>query len=185
MSGTFTIIDIDQTSVDDQNSPLSSAVDEVGSLFWKMTIDDAGDASFIGPSGNFCFPTVSDIAQPTSVNASLDMDSDASNESFVACFQNEAMKSKYFQLFALYINPAHQFVESPFTPSGEMLSLSHLLLHCAILAARSCLSSRPEAHMMGNIFAEHAEKIALAAVESRHLSKYYRRLVFFVGGSWD
>jgi hypothetical protein len=54
----FTTISSDQAlppGVPSDETRLSSAIDEVGSLMWKLRIGSNGDTSFVGPSSNFHF----------------------------------------------------------------------------------------------------------------------------------
>lgn len=44
-----------------------AAIDDVSSIIWNMSISDDGKSSFIGPSGNFCFPFEKPGYLPTSI----------------------------------------------------------------------------------------------------------------------
>ncbi|CZS96860.1 related to pathway-specific regulatory protein nit-4 [Rhynchosporium agropyri] len=152
-----------QTGVDSaqpaQDTRLTSAVHEVGSLMWKLSIDKTGDASFIGPSGNFCFSTSPPVKGKKLLAADkIDMSHRLSEYS-----QDARLCRELFQTFEEFINPFHQFVQFPalVLKTFEHCEMESALLQSAIFAAGSRLLRRPDASQIGECFASNAEKLAL------------------------
>lgn len=148
-------------------APLSTAVDEVASMMWKINVADSGDVSFHGPSGNFCFPTPPSNSRQVKTVASVPMNS---NVSFVTCAQDTTLKLYLLGLFTQYIKPPHQFVEAFALESvalGPDEDAAIILLRTAIFAAASCLSDRPDAEQIGQSFSAYAESIALQCCRAR------------------
>ncbi|XMA14885.1 hypothetical protein WAI453_007676 [Rhynchosporium graminicola] len=152
-----------QTGVDSaqpaQDTRLTFAVHEVGSLIWKLSIDKTGDASFTGPSGNFCFSTSPPVKGKKLLAADkIDMSHRLSEYS-----QDARLCRELFQTFEEFINPFHQFVQFPalVLKTFEHCEMESVLLQSAIFAAGSRLLRRPDASQIGECFASNAEKLAL------------------------
>jgi hypothetical protein len=146
---------------EDHDHRSTSAIDDVGSLMWKMSISDKGNTMFIGPSGNFCFTTTSNTAnlktREPQVSSSI-----VYNGLYATYIQDEELKKELLELFMTSINTFHHFV---YPVSIDVIfdvddSIS-TFLHCAILAAGSRLSRRENAKEVGDAFALHAESLAL------------------------
>ncbi|KAH7144188.1 C6 transcription factor [Dactylonectria estremocensis] len=139
----------------------ASALNDVSSMIWRMTIRDDGETSFTGPSGNFCFPTVRhDITSKSNTTERVPpvVDIYETTKPLV----NQASREILFNIFSHSINPTHQFV-GPF--SIELLKIhtpSNMeLLECAILAAGTVLSDDSETRTLGDGLASYARTIAL------------------------
>lgn len=139
----------------------ASALNDVSSMIWRMTIRDDGETSFTGPSGNFCFPTVRhDITSKSNPTEKTPSAVDIYETTKPAV--NQASREHLFNTFSSSINPTHQFV-GPF--AIELLKFhtpfNMELLECAILAAGTVLSDDSEIRTLGDDLASYARTIAL------------------------
>jgi len=148
----------------EQNYRLPSAVDELGSMMWKMSINDSGGTSFIGPSGSFSFSTsASPITKRAEDHEPVPENTIDADYLLMSYLADSNLRKELFQLFSEFINPFHQFVE----PSAlnfyenDSSGLVATLVQYAILAAGSRLSKRQDADQIGDCFALHAESLAL------------------------
>ncbi|KAH7141037.1 C6 transcription factor [Dactylonectria macrodidyma] len=139
----------------------ASALNDVSSMIWRMTIRDDGETSFTGPSGNFCFPTVRhDITSKSNTTERIPPAVDIYETTKPPV--SPASREHLFDVFSNFINPTHQFV-GPF--AIELLKIhtpSNMeLLECAILAAGTVLSGDSETRILGDGLASYARTIAL------------------------
>jgi hypothetical protein len=142
---------------------LSSAVDEVGSLMWKLRIGNNGDTSFVGPSSNFHF--ISAAQEPNSYGQPQHCQEIAPAEllPLEICLGDRVLQQDLLKIFEIVINPDNQFVESsffrnPFDYSTETRQ-DRILLQSSILALSACFSTREDANKVGNTFSHHAESL--------------------------
>ncbi|KAF4634816.1 hypothetical protein G7Y89_g3285 [Cudoniella acicularis] len=147
----------------------SSAVEEVSALVWRMNIGAVGEPTFTGPSGNFCFPTspaassMGPNSKPTEINT-MSVLPDTTLYS-----QDSEMKQRLVDLFMEHINPFQQFVQSSTLFLVEFYPLEDQnlnLLYSAIFAAGACYAQGADAKQAGDVFAAHAESIALKSCRS-------------------
>jgi hypothetical protein len=148
----------------EQNYRLPSAVDELGSMMWKMSINESGGTSFIGPSGSFSFSTSSSpITTKTEDRKPVLENTVDADHLLMGYLADSNLRKELFQLFSEFINPFHQFVEPStlnfydYDSSDPVTTLAQY----AILAAGSRLSKRQDADQIGDCFALHAESLAL------------------------
>ncbi|KAF7555036.1 hypothetical protein G7Z17_g2476 [Cylindrodendrum hubeiense] len=139
----------------------ASALNDVSSMMWRMTIRDDGETSFTGPSGNFCFPTVRHDIKSTT-NNTLKASLTANIHETAKPKVDQATREHLFDIFANSINQTHQFVESY---AIELLKIhtppNMELLECAILAAGTVLSDEPESQSLRDDLSSYARSIAL------------------------
>jgi hypothetical protein len=149
----------------EQNYRLPSAVDELGSMMWKMSINDSGGTSFIGPSGSFSFSTSASPGTKRAENQKLVSENTVDADHLLMSYLADSnLRKELFQLFSEFINPFHQFVEPSILNFYEYDSSSGpvtTLVQYSILAAGSRLSKRQDADQIGDCFALHAESLAL------------------------
>lgn len=147
-----------------QNYRLRSAVDELGSMMWKMSINESGGTSFIGPSGSFSFSTSASPVTKRTEDRNPVLENSFNVEHLLMSYLADSdLRKELFQLFSEFINPFHQFVEPSmldfysYDSNGPVTTL----VRYAILAAGSRLSKRQDADQIGDCFALHAESLAL------------------------
>jgi hypothetical protein len=142
---------------------LPSAVDEIGAMMWKVQIGEEGETSFIGPSGNFCFSSANTKSTHDCLPSKDTItSSDSTNSDFH--LNNPATVNCLCNLFSVYLNPFHQFVEASTLinlPSQSPNDLSFDFLRSAVCAAGACFADRSDLREVGESFALHAENIAL------------------------
>ncbi|KAL4770209.1 C6 transcription factor [Aspergillus nidulans var. acristatus] len=117
---------------------MTTAIEDVSVLIWCMSIDSNGDASFIGPSGNFCFP----------VTHWDNADIRGSRKTTAAPMN---ATTHLLDLFARFINPIHQFVDRDTLDqlSGDNLSPGVRLVKTAALAAGALFADDPQSRALG------------------------------------
>lgn len=129
-----------------------------------MKLGDRGEPDFIGPSGNFCFPS-SQSPVPLSMKESIVQSADAKD--FSSKFSNDyEIKRKLTTVFMTGLNPIHHFLPPstflepdlyPFDDPGINL------LHSATFAAGALLSPVLLDRKAGDAFASQAEVSAISA----------------------
>ncbi|KAK7423528.1 hypothetical protein QQX98_000986 [Neonectria punicea] len=137
-----------------------SAINDVSTMMWRMTIRDDGETSFTGPSGNFCFPTlnheVSSAANSTEKPTTIQV-----HETSRPMISQES-KLYLLDVFSQSINRTHQFLDSS---TIELLKddppPNMDLLQSAVLAAGTVLSDAPESQILGTNLSSYARTIAL------------------------
>lgn len=139
----------------------ASALNDVSTMMWRMTIRDDGETSFTGPSGNFCFPTVHHEISPglensDKVHTTLDIHDTAKPR------VDQATRLHLIDVFWRSINQTHQFVDASAIEMLKMHTSPNMeLLECAILAAATVLSDAPESRTLGDDLSSYARTIAL------------------------
>lgn len=149
------------------------AIDDVSSMVWKMNISDGGISSFVGPSGNFCFPLpritspvlgtvqsselTSDpacmsVAPDLSIQTNPNLEASGSVTELLACF-------------CCHINSVHHFLDDETLSS--LLSTSqpepnYYLLRNAVLSAAALLSDNP--YTREQVSSSYAEAAAADAL---------------------
>jgi hypothetical protein len=140
----------------------STAVDDISSLVWQLTIEDSGETTFNGPSGNFCFPGTQQ--KPTGNNQdepTVGLSTDGSGNG-LSQPDDQPLVNDLVNLFAEFINPVQQFVDQQTITS--ILNGSRVgpdLLKYAIMAAGALLSGDAKSKSFGNDMAAYAEVRAL------------------------
>ncbi|PYH94821.1 hypothetical protein BO71DRAFT_419028 [Aspergillus ellipticus CBS 707.79] len=143
------------------------AIDDVSALMWCMKIEDSGEPTFIGPSGNFCFPVAPHISKTTRTNSSgkpmrtgfLDNSIDPQR-----LYASETTHRKnLIDIFIRLINPVHQFlnIASISQIQQDNLSPQHDLVQTAVLAAGALLSDDPASDAFGCVMASKVEESVL------------------------
>ncbi|RDW59027.1 hypothetical protein BP5796_11951 [Coleophoma crateriformis] len=138
------------------------AIDEMGAMMWKMNIGQSGEPSFTGPSGNFHLSQAS--APITDRRCLLPLRETGHQTTFTELSQDLGMKQLLAELFILYFNPVHLFLQP-----GTMLSVEDYphadpglrLLHTAIFAAALRYSIIDGSEELSDVLMEHAEATAL------------------------
>ncbi|KXJ85321.1 hypothetical protein Micbo1qcDRAFT_198879 [Microdochium bolleyi] len=111
-------------------------IDDVCSVMWKVSIDDDGTCSVVGPSGNFCGPTAEVRGSPP-LPATPELVDDE------GCPAHELLEH-----FAGHINAVHHYVDEEVLVTLEPAlqpTASRSLLRCAVLAAAALFADRPRA----------------------------------------
>jgi hypothetical protein len=137
---------------------MTTAIEDVSVLIWRMSIDSNGDASFIGPSGNFCFPVThwddADIRGSRKTTAAP-MNATTSEPSMHTLWSDhvnmQGVISHLLDLFARFINPIHQFVDRDTLDqlSGDNLSPGVRLVKTVALAAGALFADDPQSRALG------------------------------------
>lgn len=154
---------------------MSTAIEDVSALIWRMSIDNNGDASFIGPSGNFCFPVVhwddADLgheSRTTRVTAAPAISAIPGPSSVQQQQQQQPMMSDQvdwhlIDLFARFINPIQQFVdpETLHKLRGDNLSPGLRLIKTAVLAAGALFADDARSKALGGEAAAVVDATAL------------------------
>ncbi|PYI09756.1 hypothetical protein BO78DRAFT_415316 [Aspergillus sclerotiicarbonarius CBS 121057] len=124
---------------------MTTAMEDVSALVWRMSLDSNGDASFIGPSGNFCFPV------PHWDNADFRGDRKATSVSSVQALWSDQVSmpgvtSHLLDLFARFINPIQQFVDRETLDQlrDDHLSPGLRLVKTAAVAAGALFADDPQ-----------------------------------------
>lgn len=142
-------------------SPL--ALEELGSLMWKLSIGKEGETSFTGPTCGFNFPELRDLqkSSPETVPRSNPVGLDATG----SYGQDVALKRRLRDCFAEYLNPVHQFVDESVLASVDSFPVESLelnLLHSVIFATSAAFSQLHNSSDIAAVFSSYAESIALA-----------------------
>ena len=137
-----------------------SAVDDVSSMMWRMTIGDDGETSFTGPSGNFFFPTQSsDILDKRTVEPQYHQ----ARGLLIVSKLSKELRSALLDLFIRFTNPIHQFLDSESLAklTAPELSKQSEVLYGAVLATGSLYSEDPYAQAIGEQIVAELESVIL------------------------
>ncbi|KAL4795288.1 hypothetical protein BDV19DRAFT_398947 [Aspergillus venezuelensis] len=143
---------------------MTKAIEDVSALIWRMSIDSNGDASFIGPSGNFCFPVKhweaadvgrEEIAAPTPSDTLLEASGQVS--------EPDQVDDHLIDLFTRFVNPVQQFVDPETLRQlrGDSLSPGLRLVKTAALAAGALFADDPQSKALGEEAAAVLDATAL------------------------
>ncbi|KAL4740238.1 hypothetical protein BDV11DRAFT_204433 [Aspergillus similis] len=137
---------------------MTTAIEDVSALIWRMSIDSNGDASFIGPSGNFCFPVthwddadIRELRKATAATMNATMSEPSMHAPWSDHVNMQGVVSHLLDLFARFINPIHQFVDRDTLDqlSGDNLSPGVRLVKTAALAAGALFADDPQSRALG------------------------------------
>ncbi|PVI00758.1 hypothetical protein DM02DRAFT_671756 [Periconia macrospinosa] len=131
-----------------------AAIDDVSSMIWKMKISDDGVSSFVGPSGNFCFPSArspspvpNTVQSAQSTHNSNPMTAERDLMTSVPEYQETpGSVSALLALFSRYINSVHHFLDDDTLTTVVSVSQpkpNYALLRNAVLAAAALFSDDP------------------------------------------
>jgi hypothetical protein len=141
----------------DQVDP-NSAIDDLSSMMWKMSIGPGGEPSFTGPSGNFFLDApseVPDLGMPRAVEPHL----------HALELIEEDTKDYFLRLFIDHVNPVYQFVDSSRLHTDEMrhalTGSANDFMMSAVYAAGICYASRQTFSVLGDTYASHAEDLMM------------------------
>ncbi|KAG4443684.1 hypothetical protein IFR05_000870 [Cadophora sp. M221] len=140
-------------------SPL--ALEELGSLMWKLSIGKEGETSFTGPTCGFNFPELSDLQKSSPGTMRLEL---AGPDATGIYGQDVALKRRLRDCFAEYLNPIHQFVNESILASVDDFpfeSLELQFLHSVVFATSAAFSQLHNSSEIAAAFASYAESIAL------------------------
>ncbi|KAH8892704.1 hypothetical protein GQ53DRAFT_718307 [Thozetella sp. PMI_491] len=148
----------------DSETRLASAVDEIGSITWKLKFGTKGDTSFIGPSNNFHLSSSIWDADGSNGRRSLDAPDGSRAALFEQYRQDICLQQELVTIFSDHLNKQHFFVDpTTLETVTHYLDLKIAspasLLRGAILAAAACLAQRPDAYNIGIAFSFYAESI--------------------------
>ncbi|KAJ5341064.1 hypothetical protein N7541_010188 [Penicillium brevicompactum] len=149
---------------------MTTAIEDVSALIWRMSLDRNGDASFVGPSGNFCFPVThwddadlrerkSHVATPTnSIPGAPDMPGPWSDQVHILGITNHLV-----DLFTNLINPIQQFLDSETLDQlrRDGLSRGLRLVKTAVLAAAALFADDAQSKAIGDEAAAAFDKTSL------------------------
>lgn len=147
---------------------MSPAISDVSAMMWRMNIDETGESTFIGPSGNFCFPSTHpeayenfrDNRRPGELHNDHQIQS---HETPYNPVEDAHVTNHLIYLFSNFINPIHFFLDNKtlVTIQQQSLSLPLALIKYAILAAASLLSDDTKSKDYGNAMAAAFDATAL------------------------
>jgi hypothetical protein len=149
---------------------MTTAIEDVSALVWRMSLDSNGDASFIGPSGNFCFPVThwdaadfreKSKAAATPTSSTLGAPHMPARWSDLVHILETT--NYLLDLFANLINPIQQFLDSETLDQlrGDNLSHGLQLLKSAALAAAALFADDAQSKAIGDEAAAAFDKTAL------------------------
>jgi hypothetical protein len=162
---------------------LPAAVDEISNLMWSLDVSDAGESSFQGPSGNFCFP---DRGTKHDGLGSKHPDTHESRIPSSALLEDDDQRTQLINLFFDNVNPYHCFVEpedssDPARMAEPDPSPPFALLRAAVVAAGSLYASDPYSTLVGRTYIAYAENMALRCCREHPSLATLRALTIF---SW-
>lgn len=145
---------------------MSPAISDVSAMMWRMNIDETGESTFIGPSGNFCFPTtLPENIQDNRRSSELCTDNFIRSQGVSYNSVDEAYITNHLiYLFSNFINPIHFFLDNETLVIIQQQSLgpSIALIKYAVLAAASLLSDDTRSKEYGNTMASRFDAAALS-----------------------
>lgn len=147
----------------------SPAIHDISKLTWRLRIDESGETTFIGPSGNFCFP----VSHPPREEMKRTTDTGDDHIQEPATLRLDPNTSRVARhlasLFITFVNPVHQFVDMSRLGSLEANPYFNAvdILTCAILAAGALFSDDSESKALGDKMAHHAESAILQICRER------------------
>ncbi|KAI8683373.1 Zn(2)-C6 fungal-type domain-containing protein [Fusarium keratoplasticum] len=130
----------------------SPAIHDISELTWRLSIDESGETTFIGPSGNFCFP----VSHPP--RGEMKRKTDAGDYHIqepvtLRLDPNTSRVARHLvSLFNTFVNPVHQFVDMSTLGSLEANPYFNAvdILTCKILAAGALFSDDSESKALGD-----------------------------------
>ncbi|KAI8724336.1 Zn(2)-C6 fungal-type domain-containing protein [Fusarium sp. LHS14.1] len=147
----------------------SPAIHDISELTWRLRIDESGETTFIGPSGNFCFPVShpprGEMKQKTNTG-----DSYIREPATLRLDPNTSKVARHLvSLFITFVNPIHQFVDVTTLRSLEANPYFDAvdILTCTILAAGALFSDDSESKALGDKMAHYAESAILQICRQR------------------
>lgn len=148
---------------------MSPAISDVSAMMWRMNIDETGESTFIGPSGNFCFPTTHPEAYENiwdnRRSGELHTDNFIGSQGVPSNSVDEAYITNHLiYLFSNFINPVHFFLDNETLVIIQQQSLgpTPALVKYAVLAAASLLSDDTRSKEYGNAMASVFDAAALS-----------------------
>jgi hypothetical protein len=140
---------------------MTTAIEDVSALIWRISLDSNGDASFIGPSGNFCFPVThwddADFREKRKAAATLTSSTSMSGGPHVLAPWSDpvhilGITNYLLDLFANLINPIHQFLDSETLDQlrGDNLSHGLRLVKTAAFAAAALFADDAQSKAIGD-----------------------------------
>ncbi|KAL2684478.1 hypothetical protein Neosp_005556 [[Neocosmospora] mangrovei] len=147
----------------------SPAIHDISELTWRLRIDESGETTFIGPSGNFCFPVShpprGEMKQKTNTG-----DNHIREPATLRLDPNTSKVARHLvSLFITFVNPIHQFVDVTTLRSLEANPYFDAvdILTCTILAAGALFSDDSESKALGDKTAHYAESAILQICRER------------------
>lgn len=141
----------------------SAAAAELSAMVWKVTTDQQGHPSFIGPGSSFSFP----IYLPRHpINNFVALAHHEGNDlrAILKYVQDAGLVSHLGDCFLRYINPYYQFIDQATYTLPRVFtheSPSTQCFYISILAAGACYSHRTEVKEIGVILAHHVQQYVL------------------------
>jgi hypothetical protein len=138
-----------------------TALSDISSLMWQLKIGEARETSFVGPSGNSCFP-VSNRRSPRDIAIYNTEDAEPNTRLPDLAWGPWTVEARLLEIFAHHINPVYQFVDRETLAAVVIGSASipnHLKL--AMISAAALLSDDPGSELYGNHLASLLEATAL------------------------
>lgn len=147
----------------DHGTNISTAINDVSSLLWRLKISEGGETSLIGPSGNFCFET--DSAGVTINPVQPDFEHEhawCEHGSDQNSLDVSQVVKNLVTLFTKFINPVHQLVdEDVLVEMADSPTADMTFLGMATLAAGSLYADSVEGKCYGSEMAAIVEATAL------------------------
>ncbi|RAH42164.1 uncharacterized protein BO95DRAFT_476086 [Aspergillus brunneoviolaceus CBS 621.78] len=135
---------------------MSTAIEDVSALIWRMSIESNGEEAFIGPSGNFCFPVshwedLSTGGQKHMPSTTIPSPSSWEQSSGSSRTDIRSTTSYLLALFTQCVNPIHQFVDTETLNKlhGDHLNADLTLIKTAALAAGALYSDDAKSRTVG------------------------------------
>ncbi|PYH46223.1 uncharacterized protein BP01DRAFT_338683 [Aspergillus saccharolyticus JOP 1030-1] len=163
-------LDPPQAKADTSTIPdnMTTAIEDVSALIWRMSLESNGEQAFVGPSGNFCFPVDSWDSKeargekPTAVS---DITSVARGLGLSWLDRVDVMARSRYLLdhFVRYVNPIHQFLDGELLSRlhGDSLSSELRLIKTAAMAAGAVYSDDLPSRTVGEEAAAIVDAMAL------------------------
>lgn len=147
----------------------SPAIHDISELTWRLRIDESGETTFIGPSGNFCFP-VSHPPRGEMKRKTDNGDYHIQEPVTLSLDPNTSRVARHLvSLFITFVNPVHQFVDM--SSLGSLQATPYFnavdILTCTILAAGALFSDDSESKALGGKMARYAESAILQICRER------------------
>ncbi|KAH8683613.1 hypothetical protein BGZ61DRAFT_307278, partial [Ilyonectria robusta] len=140
----------------------STAISDVSSLMWRLTIDDGGGTTLVGPSGNFCFPVTQHQSPNDDRGVTIPKDAAIHRQPWISEHATTKNIHQLINTFFQFINPVQQFISNDmFTVIVGASSPPLNFLRCAVLAAGALFSDDSESKALGLDAASYVEAEAL------------------------
>ncbi|PWY90288.1 hypothetical protein BO94DRAFT_584301 [Aspergillus sclerotioniger CBS 115572] len=146
---------------------MATAIEDVSALMWRLSIGSSGEESFIGPSGNFCFPIAYCDDPDVRVEKTTATSSPGLAPGMELLWSDQAnMSSVIHHLldrFSQLINPIHQFLDGETLDQihGNNLSPGLRLVKTAVVAAGALFSDDANGKAFGDEAAAVVDAVAL------------------------